>query len=161
MAQDDRERDGQKRAFISSTSIDLPDHRKQVTEACLRMGYYPVGMEHWPAEDADAETVCLREVERANLFRHLRLPLRLGSAGPRPRARAAALRPGHPRAYAQRGHRPLNGEPLTQSPKSHPRGPMDARACPRPPPLSARVGADSSATLLASPGSHAFRVSVA
>ncbi len=68
MAQDDRERGGQKRAFISSTSIDLPEHRKQVIEACLRMGYHPVGMEHWPAQDADAETVCLRAVDRADLF---------------------------------------------------------------------------------------------
>jgi len=54
--------------FISSTSIGLPEHRQQVTEACRRMGYNPVGMETWPAQDADAETVCLREVDRSDLF---------------------------------------------------------------------------------------------
>lgn len=58
----------QLKVFISSTSIDLPEHRKQVTEACLRMDYRPVGMEQWPAEDADADTVCLREVDDADLF---------------------------------------------------------------------------------------------
>ena len=55
-------------AFISSTSIDLKKHRRQVVDACLRMGYDPVGMEQWPAQDADAETVCLREVEACDLF---------------------------------------------------------------------------------------------
>ncbi len=54
--------------FISSTSIDLPAHRKQVAEACLRMGYFPVGMEHWPAQDVDAEAVCLRNMDRCDLF---------------------------------------------------------------------------------------------
>lgn len=58
----------QKKAFISSTSIDLQKHREQVTEACQRMGYLPVGMETWPAQDADAETVCLREVDDCELF---------------------------------------------------------------------------------------------
>jgi len=68
MAQDLKEQSGQKTVFTSSTAIDLPEHRKQVIEACLRMGYFPVGMEHWPAQDADAETVCLREVDRADVF---------------------------------------------------------------------------------------------
>lgn len=54
--------------LISSASMVSPEHRKQVSEACLRMGYVPVGMEQWPAEDADAETVRLRDVDRANLF---------------------------------------------------------------------------------------------
>ena len=47
-----------RRVFISSTSI----------EACPRIGYRPIGMGHWPAQDADAETVCLREVDEADLF---------------------------------------------------------------------------------------------
>ncbi|HNE41269.1 SUMF1/EgtB/PvdO family nonheme iron enzyme [Accumulibacter sp.] len=54
--------------FISSTSIDLPEHRGQVVAACLGLGYFPVGMEYWPAEDADAEAVCLREVDAADIF---------------------------------------------------------------------------------------------
>jgi len=54
--------------FISSTAIDLPEHRQQVSEACRRIGYEPVGMEEWPAQDADAETLCPREVDGADLF---------------------------------------------------------------------------------------------
>jgi hypothetical protein len=30
-------------AFISSTSLDLPEHRKQVSEACLRQNVFPDG----------------------------------------------------------------------------------------------------------------------
>ncbi len=59
---------GQRKAFISSTSIDLLEHRKQVAEACQRLGYWPIGMETWPAQDADAETVCLRKVDGCELF---------------------------------------------------------------------------------------------
>ena len=62
------EQDTKPTVFISSTAIDLPEHREQATEACLRMGYFPDGMEHWPAQDADAETVCLEKVDAAKLF---------------------------------------------------------------------------------------------
>lgn len=56
------------KAFISSTSVDLPAYRQAVIEACLGRGYFPVGMEHWSAKDADAVTVCLSELEDCQLF---------------------------------------------------------------------------------------------
>ena len=40
--------------MISSTARDLPAHRKEVMDACLRMGMFPKMMEHLPAEPADA-----------------------------------------------------------------------------------------------------------
>jgi tetratricopeptide (TPR) repeat protein len=57
-----------KRAMISSTSIDLPEHRKQVIEACQRMDFFPEAMEHLPARDADAIRVSLEMVGKADLY---------------------------------------------------------------------------------------------
>jgi tetratricopeptide (TPR) repeat protein len=57
-----------KRAMISSTSIDLPEHRRQVMEACLREGVFPRAMEHLPARDADAIRVSLEMVDEADLY---------------------------------------------------------------------------------------------
>jgi hypothetical protein len=42
------------RAMISSTAIDLPEHRNRVVRACLRQGMFPIGMENLPAHDQDA-----------------------------------------------------------------------------------------------------------
>jgi hypothetical protein len=39
--------------MISSTARDLPEHREEVMNACIRMGMFPVMMEHLSAsEDA-------------------------------------------------------------------------------------------------------------
>ena len=38
-----------KKVMISSTAIDLPEHRDLVKDACLRQGMFPVMMEHLPA----------------------------------------------------------------------------------------------------------------
>jgi len=35
--------------MISSTARDLPEHRKEVMNACLRQGMFPIMMEHLPA----------------------------------------------------------------------------------------------------------------
>ena len=43
-----------KTAMISSTSLDLPEHRQQAIAACLRQGIFPHAMEHLPASDTDA-----------------------------------------------------------------------------------------------------------
>jgi len=40
--------------MISSTARDLPEHRQEVLEACLRQGMFPKMMEHLPASDAEA-----------------------------------------------------------------------------------------------------------
>ena len=55
-------------AMISSTSVDLPEHRQQAIDACLRQGVFPIGMEHLPARDADAIRVSLEMVDQADLY---------------------------------------------------------------------------------------------
>ena len=57
-----------KRIFISSTSIDLPEHRQKVIDACIQLGLMPDGMEHWPAADAKALKFCLDKVNQADVF---------------------------------------------------------------------------------------------
>ena len=41
--------------MISSTLLDLPEHRKDVFEACLRQGMEPMCMERLPDSDATFE----------------------------------------------------------------------------------------------------------
>ena len=55
-------------ALISSTARDLPAHRKEVGEACLRQGVFPLLMEHLPASDAEAVAVSLKLVDEAGLY---------------------------------------------------------------------------------------------
>jgi len=57
-----------KTAMISSTSVDLPEHRQQAIEACLRQGIFPHAMEHLPARDADAIRVALKMVDEADMY---------------------------------------------------------------------------------------------
>ena len=57
-----------KRVMISSTALDLPDHRNQVRDACLRQGMFPLMMEHLPARDADAIAESLRMVNEVDLY---------------------------------------------------------------------------------------------
>ncbi len=59
---------GPKSATISSTSIDLPVHRREVVDACLRQGVFPIGMEYLPARDADAIRVSLEMVDKADIY---------------------------------------------------------------------------------------------
>jgi hypothetical protein len=54
--------------MISSTARDLPQHREQVMDACLRQGMFPLMMEHLPASDADAIEVSLKMVEEADIY---------------------------------------------------------------------------------------------
>ena len=42
--------------MISGTTLDLPEHRQQVVEACLREGIFPIGMEHLPARSLSGWT---------------------------------------------------------------------------------------------------------
>lgn len=57
-----------KTVMISSTSIDLPEHRKQVMAACERLGFFPKAMENLPARDADAIRVSLEMVDTADVY---------------------------------------------------------------------------------------------
>jgi hypothetical protein len=59
---------GKLTAMISSTSVDLPDHRPQVRDACLREGLFPDMMESLPVRDADAIRVSLEMVDRADVY---------------------------------------------------------------------------------------------
>ncbi|MBX7211327.1 MAG: DUF4062 domain-containing protein, partial [Verrucomicrobiaceae bacterium] len=54
--------------MISSTSVDLPDHRREVERACLKEGVFPIGMENLPARDADAIRVSLEMVDNADIY---------------------------------------------------------------------------------------------
>ncbi|MBE2270801.1 MAG: DUF4062 domain-containing protein, partial [Anaerolinea sp.] len=54
--------------FISSTSIDLPDYRRAVTEAILTLGLFPSGMETWAVKDENAIQLCRRKVDEAEIY---------------------------------------------------------------------------------------------
>jgi tetratricopeptide (TPR) repeat protein len=52
------------KVMVSSTSRDLPEHRKQIIEACQRVGMVPLLMEHPPA-DPD---VSVQMVDKAGVY---------------------------------------------------------------------------------------------
>jgi len=54
--------------MISSTARDLPEHRKEAMDACLRQGMFPIMMEHLPASDAEAVPASLRMVDEADIY---------------------------------------------------------------------------------------------
>ncbi|MDQ3919051.1 MAG: DUF4062 domain-containing protein, partial [Acidobacteriota bacterium] len=53
---------------VSSTALDLPEHRKEVMDACLRMGMHPVMMEHLSAGDTTAAEKSLAMVDEADIY---------------------------------------------------------------------------------------------
>ncbi|MCC6280419.1 MAG: DUF4062 domain-containing protein [Saprospiraceae bacterium] len=57
-----------KKVMISSTARDLPEHRKQVMDACLRQTMFPVMMEHLPANDLEAIAASLKMVDEAAIY---------------------------------------------------------------------------------------------
>jgi len=54
--------------MISCTARDLPEHRQEVKEACLRQGMFPSMMEHLPASDSEAIAISLKMVEDADIY---------------------------------------------------------------------------------------------
>jgi tetratricopeptide (TPR) repeat protein len=54
--------------IVSSTARDLPEHRKDVLDACLRQGMLPLMMEHLPASDAEAISASLKLVDDADIY---------------------------------------------------------------------------------------------
>ncbi|MBL9131500.1 MAG: DUF4062 domain-containing protein [Verrucomicrobiaceae bacterium] len=54
--------------MISSTAIDLPQHRKAVKEACLDAGVFPIGMEELPTKDQTGVKVSLDMVDKADIY---------------------------------------------------------------------------------------------
>ncbi len=55
-------------AAISSTARDLPDHRKEVMDACLEQEVFPKMMEHLPASPEDAIAASMRLVDKADIY---------------------------------------------------------------------------------------------
>jgi tetratricopeptide (TPR) repeat protein len=58
----------QLKVIISSTARDLPEHRKEVLDACLRQGMFPMMMEYLPASDAEAISASLKLVDEADIY---------------------------------------------------------------------------------------------
>jgi tetratricopeptide (TPR) repeat protein len=57
------------KVMISSTARDLPEHREQVMNACMRLGmFHPDMMEHLTATDANALEVSLKMVDEAEIY---------------------------------------------------------------------------------------------
>lgn len=57
-----------KTVMISSTIRDLPEHRKEVMDGCLKQGMFPIMMEHLPANDDEAITASLKMVDEADIY---------------------------------------------------------------------------------------------
>ncbi len=54
--------------MISSTSIDLPEHREKVRSACEEQKMLPIGMEALPADDAQAVPVSFGLVDQSKIY---------------------------------------------------------------------------------------------
>jgi hypothetical protein len=60
--------------MVSSTALDLPEHRRQVLDACLRQSSIPKMQEHLPASVSDGEggaeaiRVSLGMIEEADIY---------------------------------------------------------------------------------------------
>ncbi|MBC6936737.1 MAG: DUF4062 domain-containing protein [Chloroflexi bacterium] len=54
--------------FISSTSIDLPEHRAAVRDAIITLGMHPSGMEHWPVRGENPVDLCRSMVADAEIY---------------------------------------------------------------------------------------------
>lgn len=54
--------------FISSTSQDLEEHRRQVRDACLELGLFPLMMEYLAASTAGAVEASLGMVDQADIY---------------------------------------------------------------------------------------------
>ena len=56
------------RAMISSTTLDLPAHRVEAMDACLRQDFFPLMMEHLPADSIAGLAASMRLVDQADLY---------------------------------------------------------------------------------------------
>jgi hypothetical protein len=55
-------------AMISSTAIDLPEHRRKAIDACLRAQVRPNAMEYLPAVGKDAVEVSVKMVDESDIY---------------------------------------------------------------------------------------------
>ncbi len=56
------------KVFLSSTYIDLIEHRKAAHDALEQLGLYVIGMESFGARPEDSTVACMKEVEESDLF---------------------------------------------------------------------------------------------
>jgi len=56
------------KVFLSSTFVDLIEHRKEAAEALARLGHHVIGMETFNARTEDPTKASLKEVEDCDLF---------------------------------------------------------------------------------------------
>ena len=61
-------RPGKFTAMISSTALDLPEHRELAKKACLDAGFFPIGMEELPAQDATGIAASIAMVDKADIY---------------------------------------------------------------------------------------------
>src|SRR5579859_4676053 len=57
-----------KSVFVSSTSIDLKQHRAAVRDAVMSLGMHPVMMDYFPAMDANAVETCKQKVVDSDIY---------------------------------------------------------------------------------------------
>jgi hypothetical protein len=57
-----------RRVMISSTSRDLPEHRKQAMDACFSLGMMPSVMEHLYANDEDPVARSMKMVDETDIY---------------------------------------------------------------------------------------------
>lgn len=55
-------------AMISSTALDLPEHREHAKKACLEAGVFPIGMEELPTRDQTGIDASLAMVDQADIY---------------------------------------------------------------------------------------------
>jgi len=56
------------KVFLSSTYVDLIEHRKEAIEALARLGHHVIGMETFNARSEDPTKASLKEVGECELF---------------------------------------------------------------------------------------------
>jgi len=56
------------KVFVSSTYVDLVEHRRAVIDALLRMNLTPLAMEHFGSRPAEPTRACLEEIDRCDAF---------------------------------------------------------------------------------------------
>ncbi len=56
------------KVFLSSTYLDLLEHRREAEEALTRLGHHVIGMETFNARTEDPTTASLAEVGECHFF---------------------------------------------------------------------------------------------
>ena len=56
------------KVFLSSTYLDLIEHRKEAAEALARLGHHVIGMETFNARTEDPTKASLSEVDECNFL---------------------------------------------------------------------------------------------